>query len=93
VLFLAKAVISGLKDMVVIGNTIPLNSDGEELTPDGFRASWDKAKATIGIVGLTFSDLPGTAVTRLAIDECVEAEIATITGYGLKDTRSILDAF
>ncbi|GES43136.1 integrase [Rhizobium dioscoreae] len=72
--------------------TILLNSDGEEWTPDGFRASWGKAKTKIGIVGLTFNDLRGTAVTRLALAGCTEAEIATITGHSLKDVRSILDA-
>ena len=34
----------------------------------------------------------GTAVTRLALAACTEAEIATITGHGLRDVRSILDA-
>jgi hypothetical protein len=34
----------------------------------------------------------GTAVTRLAIVGCTEAEIATITGHSLRDVRSILDA-
>ncbi|MGB8749286.1 MAG: integrase, partial [Pseudolabrys sp.] len=32
------------------------------------------------------------AVTRLALAECTEAEIATITGHSLRDVRSILDA-
>ena len=36
-----------------------------------------------GIVGVTFNDLRGTAVTRLALAECTEAEIATITGHSL----------
>ena len=45
-----------------------------------------------GIVGVTFHDLRGTAVTRLAIVRCTEAEIATITGHSLRDVRSILDA-
>ena len=40
----------------------------------------------------TFHDLRGTAVTRLAIVGCTEAEIATITGHSLRDVRSILDA-
>jgi integrase len=39
----------------------------------------------------TFHDLRGTAVTRLAIAGCTEAEIATITGHSLRDVRSILD--
>ena len=45
-----------------------------------------------GIVGVTFNDLRGTAVTRLAIAGCTEPEIATITGHSLRDVRSILDA-
>jgi len=36
--------------------------------------------------------LRGTAVTRLALVRCTEAEIATITGHSLRDVRSILDA-
>lgn len=45
-----------------------------------------------GVKGVTFNDLRGTAVTRLALAECTEAEIATITGHSLRDVRSILDA-
>ena len=44
-----------------------------------------------GIVDLTFNDLRGTAVTRLALVGCNEAEIVTITGHSLRDVRSILD--
>jgi integrase len=57
-----------------------------------FRASWGKACAKAGVVGVTFNDLRGTAVTRLALVGCTEAEIATITGHSLRDVRSILDA-
>jgi integrase len=67
-------------------------SDGTPWTPDGFRASWGKACDKAGIVGVTFNDLRGTAVTRLALAGCTEAEIATITGHSLRDVRSILDA-
>jgi len=45
-----------------------------------------------GVIGVTFDDLRGTAVTRLARVGCTEAEIATITGHSLRDLRSILDA-
>jgi hypothetical protein len=41
---------------------------------------------------VTFNDLQGTAVMRLALAECTEAEIATITGHSLRDVYSILDA-
>jgi integrase len=71
---------------------ILLNSDGRPWTSDGFRASWGKACDKAGIVGVTFNDLRGTAVTRLAIAGCTEAQIATITGHSLRDVRSILDA-
>ena len=40
---------------------------------------------------MTFHDLRGTAVTRLALAECTEAEIATITGHSLRGVRAILD--
>ena len=32
------------------------------------------------------------AVTRLALVDCTEAQIAAITGHSLRDVRSILDA-
>jgi integrase len=67
------------------------NSEGKPWTPDGFRASWSKACKRAGIVGVTFHDLRGTAVTRLALAECTEAEIATITGHSLRSVRAILD--
>jgi len=71
---------------------ILLNSEGRPWTPDGFRASFFKARDAAGIEGVTFNDLRGTAVTRLALVSCSEAEIATITGHSLSDVRSILDA-
>jgi integrase len=64
---------------------------GAPWTADGFRSSWKKAMAKSGINGLTFHDLRGTAVTRLAIAGCTEAQIASITGHSLRDVRSILD--
>jgi integrase len=71
---------------------ILLTSEGKPWTPDGFRASFAKARAKAGIVGVTFNDLRGTAVTRLALAGATEAEIATITGHSLRDVRSILDS-
>lgn len=72
--------------------TILATTDGTSWTESGFRASWRKACAKAGVVGVTFHDLRGTAVTRLAVAECTEAEIATITGHSLKDVSAILDA-
>jgi integrase len=67
------------------------NSEGKPWTSDGFRASWGKACKAAGVVGVTFHDLRGTAVTRLALAGCTEAEIATITGHSLHSVRAILD--
>lgn len=71
---------------------ILLNSEGRPWTGDGFRSSWGKACRVAGITGLTFHDLRGTAVSRLALAQCTEAEIATLTGHSLRDVRSILEA-
>ena len=51
-----------------------------------------KARIKAQIRDVTFNDLRGTAVTRLAIAGATEAEIATITGHALRDVRSILDS-
>ena len=73
-------------------STIMLTTaDGKPWTPDGFRASWRKACKRAGVVGVTFHDLRGTAVTRLAIAGCTEPEIATITGHALRSVRAIID--
>jgi integrase len=79
-------------DAAVRYPTILATLSGSAWTSDGFHASWSKACAKAGITGVTFNDLRGTAVTRLALAECTEAEIATITGHSLRDVRSILDA-
>jgi integrase len=69
-----------------------VNSDGRPWTEDGFRSSWAKACKAAGIVGVTFHDLRGTAVTRLALAGCSAIEIATLTGHSLRDVGAILDA-
>src|SRR5215471_14108007 len=69
-----------------------LSSEGTAWTEAGFRASFNKARDAAGIVGVTFNDLRGTAVTRLALMGATEPEIATITGHSLKDVCAILDA-
>ncbi len=40
---------------------------GTEWTESGFRALWRKACIKAGVSGVTFHDLRGTAVTRLAV--------------------------
>jgi integrase len=68
------------------------STDNKPWTSDGFRSSWRKACAAAGVTGVTFHDLRGTAVTRLAVAGCTEAEIASITGHSLRDVGAILDA-
>lgn len=72
------------------------NTRGTDWTSDGFRASWSKAYAKAGLPdgddGLTFHDLRGTAVTRLAFAQCSVPQIASLTGHSLKDVEAILDA-
>jgi integrase len=88
-----KAALDAVKPVKATG-VILRTSDGTPWADEGhgFRSSWRKACAAAGVVGVTFNDLRGTAVTRLALAECTEAEIATITGHSLRDVRSILDA-
>ena len=74
------------------GALVLLTQDGQRWTADGFRSSWRKACAKASIVGLTFHDTRGTAVTRLAIEGAGAPEIATVTGLSLRDVTAILDA-
>jgi integrase len=83
---------AALDDTPKRSTVILVSSDNKPWTEDGFRSSWRKACATAGITGVTFHDLRGTAVTRLAIAGCTEAEISAITGHSLRDVGAILDA-
>lgn len=74
------------------GPTILTSTDKVPWTSDGFRASWRRACEAAGIVGVTFHDLRGSAVTRLAEAGCTITEIASITGHSLNDVNAILDA-
>ncbi|MBN8955250.1 MAG: tyrosine-type recombinase/integrase [Rhizobiales bacterium] len=67
------------------------NSHGAPWTSDGFRTSWWKACDAASIDGLTFHDLRGSAVTRLALAGASVPEIAAFTGLSLKDVEQILD--
>ena len=74
------------------GPLVLTNTGQRPWTSHGFQSVWSAAVKEAGIVGLTFHDLRGTAVTRLAIVGCTVAEIATITGHSLRDVHSILDS-
>lgn len=70
--------------------TILCNTRGQPWTADGFSTSWRKTCEKAGITGLTFHDLRGTTVTRLALAGCSIAEIGAITGHSPKDIDAIL---
>ena len=84
----------------VLGNTkrtatvILTDKRGLAWQPNRFRKAWSDACRKAGISpGLTFHDLRGTAVTRLAEAECSAAEIAAITGHSMCDVGAILDVY
>lgn len=70
--------------------TILATEGGTAWTESGFRASWRKACEKAGVSGVTFHDLRGTAVTRLAIAGCTVPEIASLTGHSMKDAETIV---
>jgi integrase len=74
------------------GDTILTNTRGRPWTSDGFRTSWALSCHRAGIEGVTFNDLRGTAVTRLALAGCTVPEIASITGHSMQDVQQLLDA-
>lgn len=74
-----------------IGPLILTNTYGRPWTSDGFRTSWAKLCRKAGIVGLTFHDLRGSAVTRLAIEGATPQEIASVTGHSISDVCDLLD--
>lgn len=83
-----RAVLDATKRRAAV---ICVTSRGTRWTGHGFSASFRKACIAAGIEGLTFHDLRGTAVTRLAAAGCTVPEIATITGHSLKTVEAMLD--
>jgi integrase len=75
-----------------VGPIMLTSSHGKPWTSDGFRSSWGRACDEAGIKGVTFHDLRGSAVTRLAEAGCTSEEIASITGHSLNDVNAMLDA-
>jgi integrase len=74
------------------GPLILTNTKGKSWTGDGFRSSWAKACGKAKVIGLTFHDLRGSAVVRLALADATVPQIATFTGHSLRDVEAILDA-
>jgi integrase len=76
-----------------ISTQIITSGDRRPYTSDGFRASWRKTCERASVTGLTFHDLRGTAVSRLAHAGATEMEIATFTGHTITAVKSIIDKF
>lgn len=72
--------------------TILTTSRGNPWSEEGFRTAWSRLSCRAGIEGLTFHDLRGTTVTRLALAGCTTLEIAAVTGHSPKDVDAILRA-
>lgn len=89
-----KARLDALRDerAPAAGEHILLTERGTPWTESGFRASWRKACVAAGVEGVTFHDLRGTAVTRLALAGATPPEIGTVTGHSLRDVHQILDS-
>jgi integrase len=85
-----RAVLDNTKRTATV---ILTNKKGNAWSPKAFRTAWGETMRKAKIVGLHFHDLRGTAVTRLAEAECSHAEIASITGHGMKDVGAILDKY
>jgi len=77
-----------------------LNSQGDTWTSSGFRASWGDEMKRLGITGLTFHDLRGSAITyayaslvsTMSHGEAVK-NIAEISGHEEKEAESIIRRF
>lgn len=73
--------------------TVILTNNQRAWVPVTLRNAWADAARKAKISGLTFHDLRGTAVTRLAEAGCSAAEIASITGHSMRDVGGILDVY
>jgi hypothetical protein len=78
----AGAPLKALLDMTEHrGSVILANTLGRPWTADGFRSSRGKLSERAHIHDLTFHDLRGTAVVRLAIACATVPQIATFAGH------------
>lgn len=74
---------------------ILVNSYGQNWTSSGFKASWRKEMIRLGITGVTFHDLRGTAITfaYAMLDRSHEEKIqliAEISGHSREDAESVI---
>lgn len=67
------------------------NSRGRPWTSDGFKSSWGKECARLGIEGVTFHDLRGTFITERRREGATSSQIALISGHSTSEVDAILD--
>lgn len=79
-------------DEAALPDTILLTMRGTSWTGSGFSVSFRKVCAEAGIKGVTFHDLRGTVVSRVAEEGGSVPEIASLTGHSLKGAEQILDS-
>lgn len=80
-----------LKETPKVSTTILTGARKKPWTSYGFQTMWQRLLANADIEQLTFHDLRGFAVVRLALSGCTVPEIVSITGHSLKDAEAILD--
>jgi integrase len=81
------------KTYKVSSTQILVNSLGRPWTSDGFKSTWRTTCKNAGISGLTFHDLRGTAIVRLAEAGCEVPEISAISGHSLATAQTMLDTY
>lgn len=83
-----KAMLDSLpKDTMRVCN----NSRGRPWTKDGFKTSWGKECARLGIEDVTFHDLRGTFITERRREGSTADQIASVTGHSAAEVNGILE--
>lgn len=67
------------------------NSRGRPWTKDGFKTSWGKECARLGISGVTFHDLRGTFITERKREGSTAEQIAGVTGHSISEINTVLE--
>lgn len=80
-----------LKGAPKVSTSILTGARNKPWSSYGFQTMWQRLLTKAGIENLTFHDLRGSAVVRLALSGCTVPEIVSITGHSLRDAEAILD--
>ena len=66
------------------------SSTRQPWTSDGFRASWGREMKRLGIEGVTFHDLRGTAITLKHHEGWLLKDIALLSGHKERDAEDVI---